>query len=223
MKIMGVQLFFLIRIYLIKLKIIIKEVFCMNFTNKERTLLEDQKNHEKICIQKYSNYASLATDPQLKNIFTQNGQIEQQHYNTIDQLLKGQMPQMQQSSGGQSSGSQMGGSQMVSQMQGNQSGPQQSNKGQMSSMSGSSQISGSQSQSSFMPKGQSSGYNTTDKDLCTDMLMTEKYVSGAYNTAIFEFRDPQVRNILNHIQKEEQQHGEAIFKYMESNGMYQVQ
>ncbi len=195
----------------------------MNFTNKERTLLEDQKNHEKICIQKYSNYASLATDPQLKNIFTQNGQIEQQHYNTIDQLLKGQMPQMQQSSGGQSSGSQMSGSQMVSQMQGNQSGSQQSNKGQMSSMSGSSQISGSQSQSSFMPKGQSSGYNTTDKDLCTDMLMTEKYVSGAYNTAIFEFRDPQVRNILNHIQKEEQQHGEAIFKYMESNGMYQVQ
>jgi spore coat protein CotF len=52
------------------------------------------------------------------------------------------------------------------------------------------------------------------------MLMTEKYVSGAYDTAIFEFRDPQVRQILNHIQKEEQQHGEAIFNYMESMGMY---
>ena len=77
--------------------------------------------------------------------------------------------------------------------------------------------------SSFMPNGQSSNYNTSDKDLCTDMLMTEKYVSGAYNTAIFEFRDPQVRNILNHIQKEEQQHGEKIYKYMESKGMYQVQ
>lgn len=152
----------------------------MNFSTKERTLLEDQKNHELICIQKYSNYASLAQDPQLKNIFKQNGQVEQEHYNTINQLLQGQMPQMQQS------GSQ-GGS------------------------------------SSFIPKAQSSNFNTSDKDLCTDMLMTEKYVSGAYNTAIFEFRDPQVRNILNHIQKEEQQHGEAIFKYMESNGMYQVQ
>ena len=32
--------------------------------------------------------------------------------------------------------------------------------------------------------------------------------------------DPQVRDILNHIQKEEQKHGEAIFKYMESRGMY---
>ena len=169
----------------------------MNFTNKERTLLEDQKNHEKICIQKYSNYASLASCQELKNIFKQNGQIEQQHYNTIDQLLKGQMPQMQQSSGGQSGSS---GSQM--------------------SMQSSTQT---QSQTAFMPQGQSTGYNTSDKDLCTDMLMTEKYVSGAYNTAIFEFRDPQVRNILNHIQKEEQQHGEAIYKYMESKGMYQVQ
>lgn len=167
----------------------------MNFTQKERTLLEDQKNHEQICIQKYSNYANLTQCPQLKSIFQQNGQIEQEHYNTIDQLLNGQMPQIQQSSSQQSSGSQqMGGQQ---QMQMNQS-------------------------SNFMPNGQTQSFNASDKDLCTDMLMTEKYVSGAYNTAIFEFRDPQVRNILNHIQKEEQQHGEAIFKYMESKGMYQA-
>ncbi len=175
----------------------------MNFSQKERTLLEDQKNHEKICIQKYSNYASLAQDPQLKTIFQQNGQTEQEHYNTLDQLLKGQMPQMQQS-GSQGSSSQQGSQQ--------QSGSQQMQmKAQQMSQS-----------SNFMPKGQSQNYNNSDKDLCTDMLMTEKYVSGAYNTAIFEFRDPQVRNILNHIQKEEQQHGESIFKYMENNGMYQV-
>ncbi|MDF2949942.1 MAG: hypothetical protein K0R07_1988 [Sedimentibacter sp.] len=185
----------------------------MNFSQKERTLLEDQKNHEQICIQKYSNYASLAQDPQLKNIFKQNGQIEQEHYNTIDQLLKGQMPQMQQSGSQQNSGSQQqgGGQQMQMKSQQNQQmQSQQSNQMQMSQSS------------SFMPSGQSQNFNSSDKDLCTDMLMTEKYVSGAYNTAIFEFRDTQVRNILNHIQKEEQQHGESIFKYMESNGMYQA-
>jgi len=79
-------------------------------------------------------------------------------------------------------------------------------------------------QQPFQPQGSASttNFNKSDKDLCTDLLMTEKYVSGSYDTAIFEFRDPQVRNILNHIQKEEQQHGEAIFKYMENNGMYQV-
>ncbi|HOA20795.1 MAG TPA: ferritin-like domain-containing protein, partial [Sedimentibacter sp.] len=64
----------------------------MNFTTKETYLLEDQKNHEKICVQKYSSYANMASDPELKSIFQQNGQKEQEHYNTLDQLLKGQMP-----------------------------------------------------------------------------------------------------------------------------------
>jgi spore coat protein CotF len=59
--------------------------------------------------------------------------------------------------------------------------------------------------------------------MCTDMLMTEKYVSGAYDTAIFEFKDTGVRDVLNHIQKEEQKHGEAIYKYMESKGLYKAQ
>ncbi len=188
----------------------------MNFTQKERTLLEDQKNHEKICIEKYSNYAELAQCSQLKNIFKQLGQTEQEHYNTIDQMLKGQMPQIQQSGSQQSGGQQQGGNQQ-------QGGSQQQSGMQMQSQQSGSQAQMIQQSSSFMPKSQSSNYNNSDKDLCTDMLMTEKYVSGAYDTAIFEFRDPQVRNILNHIQKEEQQHGETIFKYMESNGMYQMQ
>ncbi len=70
---------------------------------------------------------------------------------------------------------------------------------------------------------QPSGINLSDADMCTDLLMTEKYVSGTYDTAIFEFRDTRVRDVLNHIQKEEQKHGEAIFQYMESKGMYNVQ
>ena len=57
-----------------------------------------------------------------------------------------------------------------------------------------------QQASSFQGQNQSNGYQA-DQDLCTDMLMTEKYVSRAYDTAIFEFRDPQVRQVLNHIQK----------------------
>ncbi len=50
--------------------------------------------------------------------------------------------------------------------------------------------------------------------------MTEKYVSSTYDTAIFEQADSNVRQVLNHIQKEEQGHGEGIFKYMQSKGMY---
>ncbi len=170
----------------------------MNLTlsQKERMLLEDQKNHEQICIEKYTNYANQATDPQLKQIFNTNCDAERTHLDSINQLLNGTVPQMNQ--------------------QQNQGSQQNQN---------SQQNAGSQNQSSSqnMNNSQTSGAKFTDADMCTDLLMTEKYVSGTYDTAIFEFRDPQVRDVLNHIQKEEQKHGEAIFKYMESKGMYKIQ
>ena len=62
-----------------------------------------------------------------------------------------------------------------------------------------------------------------DKYLCQDALCTEKEVSGVYNTSIFEFRDPQVRQQLHQIQGAEQKHGEMIYQYMARNGMYQAQ
>ena len=60
-----------------------------------------------------------------------------------------------------------------------------------------------------------------DTFLCSDMLSTEKHVSALYNTGVFEFSDVQARNMLNHIQTEEQQHGQKIYEYMNANGMYQ--
>lgn len=192
----------------------------MNLSTKERFLLEDQKTQEQLCVQKYQSYANMASCQELKSIFQQNGQKEQEHYKTIDQLLKGQIPSMGQSGGQGQAGGQM---QMQQQTGWNHQAGGQGQAGGQQSMQMKSQQ-GKISQQSSQTQGSSGGqtYNSNDKDLCTDMLMTEKYVSGAYDTAIFEFRDPQVRSILNHIQKEEQQHGEAIFKYMESKGMYQV-
>lgn len=151
----------------------------ITLSQKERMLLEDQKNHEKICIDKYTNYANQAQDSQLKQIFNANGQVERTHLDSINQLLSGNIPQMNQ----------------------------QQNQGSTTSTTNT----------------QTSGANLSDADMCTDLLMTEKYVSGAYDTAIFEFRDTRARDVLNHIQKEEQKHGEAIFQYMESKGMYNVQ
>lgn len=63
-------------------------------------------------------------------------------------------------------------------------------------------------------------YHENDANLCSDLLMTEKFVSGNYDTTIFEFRDSNIRQTLNHIQKEEQQHGENIYNYMASHNMY---
>lgn len=171
------------------LKIILGKGRCIILTlqlsQKEKSLLIDQRNHEETCVDKYSKNANQATDPKLKQLFNAHSTQEQEHLNTINQILGGQVPSVV---GQQQAQSQMTGgtqAQMTSSVQGN--------------------------------------YNQEDAKLCKDMLMTEKYVSGAYDTAIFEFRDSNIRQVLNHIQKEEQKHGEEIFQYMQSQGMYSVQ
>ncbi|NLI91566.1 MAG: spore coat protein [Peptococcaceae bacterium] len=155
----------------------------MHLSQKERNYLEEQKSHEELCIKKYNSYASQADDPQLKQLFQSLAQKEQEHLNSINQILSGQVPNIQQQ---------------------NQQGQQQTQQSQGQNM------------------GQTGMVNQKDADLCQDMLSTEKYISHAYDTAIFEFRDANIRKVLNHIQKEEQQHGEEIFNYMQSKGMYKV-
>ena len=59
-----------------------------------------------------------------------------------------------------------------------------------------------------------------DAFLCGDALAMEKHVSSVYDTSIFEFSSPELRAALNHIQTEEQQHGEKLYAYMKCNNMY---
>ena len=61
---------------------------------------------------------------------------------------------------------------------------------------------------------------TQDSYLCNDLLATEKHASGLYNTCVFEFGQTELRQVLNHIQTEEQQHGEQIYQYMKANSMF---
>lgn len=158
----------------------------LKLTSKETALLKDQQNHEKVCIQKYQTYASQASAPQLKQLLTNYAEQEQQHLNTITQMLNGQVPTMSSNA---------------------------SSSTQQSTMQ-------SSTPASFSSSAQGATNNQSDSALCNDMLMTEKFVSGAYDTAIFEFKDTAMREALNHIQKEEQEHGNGIFQYMQSQGMY---
>jgi len=64
--------------------------------------------------------------------------------------------------------------------------------------------------------------NTSAQTLLEDLLSTEKYVSGFYDTAVFEAADPRVRQAIQHIQQDEQNHGEKLFNYMNSHSMYNV-
>lgn len=178
----------------------------VKLTTKEKYLLQDSRDHEEQCIRKYENYMNLACDDQLKAVFRANGQKEQEHLQTINDLLNGKVPSMG------------GGSQNSSQNQSQSSGQNFAQTGQSQTQTNWSAT--SQQTSVKASANGSVPYKASDKDLCTDMLMTEKYVSATYNTAIFEFKDAQVRDVLNHIQTEEQKHGEAIFAYMQSKGMY---
>lgn len=150
----------------------------MQLTQKESSLIKDLKGQEKLCIDKYTKYASSACDAQLKDLFNQIANTEQTHFDTLVTIENGGTPQM----GGASSTS--------------------------------------------MPTFTATygaGENEQKKSdcfLCTDLLTTEKHASSLYDTCIFEFKDENLRNALNHIQKEEQQHGKMIYDYMQANSMY---
>ncbi len=62
-------------------------------------------------------------------------------------------------------------------------------------------------------------HSKTDEYLLKDALDTEKHVSSVYDTCIFEFTDAGARQALNHIQKEEQEHGQMLYDYMACHGM----
>lgn len=148
---------------------------------KERMLLQDQKYHEQLCIEKYTKYANEAQDSELKQLFQTHASHEQKHYDTISQILSGQVPNINQQQGQQNRSFQAQNYGMIS---------------------------------------QNTSFNQNDASLANDMLTTEKYISGTYDTAIFEIRDTNIRQVLNHIQKEEQQHGADLYNYMQSHGMY---
>ena len=148
----------------------------MKLTQKESMLLQDLKTSEEICIEKYGQYAQKAEDPALADLFTTLRGKEQEHLNTIDQLMAGKVPMM---AGGQ------------------QGGQSQPGDGQEAHKS----------------------HSKSDEYLLQDALDTEKHVSGVYDTCIFEFTDPGARSVLNHIQKEEQEHGQMLYDYMSTHGM----
>lgn len=81
---------------------------------------------------------------------------------------------------------------------------------------------GGKSQPSFTATySGSSADQREDCYLCSDALSMEKHASHLYDTCVFEFGSEPVRNVLNHIQKEEQEHGKMIYDYMSVNSMYQ--
>ena len=150
----------------------------MTLSPKETSLLKDLKGQEKLCWEKYDKYSCDACADELKNLFSEMAQTERSHYDSINQMLTGTVPQMP-------------------------TGLQNENNRWCTKVSYADEMS-----------------RDIDKFLCTDMLASEKHASSLYDVSVFEFTDPAARKALNHIQAEEQQHGEKLWGYMSQNSMY---
>lgn len=155
-----------------------RRIFSMNWTQKEKNFLKDLQNEEKLCVQKYHKAAEAACDPNLRQILHKLEQAEQNHCDTVAQMMDGKVPSP-----------------------------------------------GAKAQNSRTPSAKQLKADTTraqkqsDAYLLSDLLATEKYVSGVYNTAVFEFNDPAARQVLSAIQQQEQGHGKELAAYMQANGM----
>lgn len=184
-------------------------------SQKEKMLLEDLKKEEDLCVIKYQNYTQQAQDPTLRQLFGKLASDEQRHYSIVDQILQsgGQAKSGQGSSQGQSGG------QGQNQMGQSAANVTTAAQGMPSAQAGPS----TQPKTQVSMNKTTSGAGSKDQILAHDMLSMEKYVSSAYDTGVFESAQPQIRQALQQIQQEEQGHGEQIFQYMNSHGMYQVQ
>lgn len=64
----------------------------VNISEKERYIITNLQDQEKLCIEKYSKYEQQAKDSVLKNLFSSIKESEQQHYNSLSQVLNGSVP-----------------------------------------------------------------------------------------------------------------------------------
>lgn len=64
----------------------------MILSEKETAVIQELQTQEQSCIEKYGKYASQAQDTELKDLFHTLQKSEQQHYDSLKQVLSGTVP-----------------------------------------------------------------------------------------------------------------------------------
>ncbi|MFR4352290.1 MAG: ferritin-like domain-containing protein [Roseburia sp.] len=64
----------------------------MVLNEKETAALKDLQTQEQTCVEKYERYSKEAKDPVLVNLFEGLQKKEQQHYDSLGQVLNGTVP-----------------------------------------------------------------------------------------------------------------------------------
>ena len=150
----------------------------MELSTKEKELLKDLRDQEKLCITKYDKYAASACSSELQTLFNSMAKVEREHHKTIVGMMDGKV----------------------------ESAP--------------SAISNSMTATAAAAHTRTRRAARTMR-LCARICLLPKSMSRRfYDTCVFEFTNPQARKMLNHIQAEEQQHGQQLYAFMSNNNMY---
>ena len=64
----------------------------MQLTEAETNVIKDLQTQEKTCVEKYRFYEASAHDRQLKDLFHRIGDEEQEHFESLGEVLKGSVP-----------------------------------------------------------------------------------------------------------------------------------
>ena len=64
----------------------------MALKEKEIAAIKDLQTQEQTCIEKYKKYGTQAKDPVLKALFSDLQKNEQQHYDSLQQVIDGKVP-----------------------------------------------------------------------------------------------------------------------------------
>ena len=66
----------------------------MILKEKEKAVIEDLHTQEQTCVEKYTRYEKQAKDPVLKDLFKRIKEEEQEHVNSLEKVLQGNVPQV---------------------------------------------------------------------------------------------------------------------------------
>lgn len=64
----------------------------MILKQKEKDAISELQTQERVCIEKYRRYKGQAKDSELKELFEKLEKQEQKHYDSLEQVLNGQVP-----------------------------------------------------------------------------------------------------------------------------------
>lgn len=64
----------------------------MILTEKERTAIQDLQTQEQCCVEKYARYSKEAKDPVLQSLFQELSEKENEHFQSLGQVLSGSIP-----------------------------------------------------------------------------------------------------------------------------------